>query len=132
MTYVLAAASWLAMVVLGTALLLVGIAAGRVARRWSRLPLLVLELVVEGLILLALFVEVWFLAETVMAFGMAATLALILAILFGLLLVVPAVALVWVIAGYGYTLFGRGAQLRSDFRRSIWVSRMHTFRPGDF
>jgi hypothetical protein len=132
MSYVFAAVAWLAMVGFGTALLLVGITAGRVARRWTRLLLLVLELIVEGVILLALFAEVWFLAKTAMAFGVAATPALILAILVGLLLVVPTVVLVWVIAGYGYTLFGRGAQLRSDFRRSIWVSRINTFRPGDF
>ncbi len=132
MPYVFAAVSWLATVGFGTALLFVGITAGRVAHRWTRLLLLVLELIVEGVVLLALFAEVWFLAKTAMAFGMAASPALILAILCGLLLVVPTVILVWAIAGYGYRLFGRGPQLRSDFRRSIWVSRINTFRPGDF
>ena len=132
MSYVFAAVAWLAMVGFGTALLLVGITAGRVARRWTRLLLLVLELIVEGVILLALFAEVWFLAKTGNGFrrggdsrpdpsnpGWAPSGG-------------ATVVLVWVIAGYGYTLFGRGAQLRSDFRRSISVSRINTFRPGDF
>jgi len=130
--YVLAAVSWLAMVVLGVALLLVAMAAGRVARSWQRLVLLVIELFVDAAIIVAWIAGVWFLAKTGMGLGIAAAPALVLAILCGLILVAPAVPLVWLMVAYGYTLFGRRAQLRSDFRRSVWVSRYYTFRPGDF
>jgi hypothetical protein len=120
------------MVGFGVALLLVAIAAGRVARSWQRLLLLLIELLVGGAIIVGWIAEVWFLAKTGTAFGMTAAPALVLAILCGLVLVAPAVALVRLIVVYGYTLLGRRAQLHSDFRRSVWISRGYTFRPGDF
>ena len=96
------------------------------------MALLLIELLVGVPIIVGWILEVWFLAKTFMAFGVAAAPALVLATLCGLILLVPAVAIVWVIVTYGYTLSGRRAQLRSDFRRSVWLSRSYTFRPGDF
>lgn len=132
MPYVLAAAFWLATVVFGVALLMVAIAAGRAAHAWARVLLLILEVLVEGAVLLGLFGEVWFLAKTVMSVGIPAAGALILAIVVGLVLIAPAVVLVRLIAANGYALVGRRARFRSDFRGSLWVSRSSNFRPREF
>jgi hypothetical protein len=94
--------------------------------------LLIIEVVVEGAALVSLFGEGWFLAKTVMGFGMAAAPALVIAIMAVLILVAPAVWLVWLIVANGYALIGRKAQFRPDFRGSLWLARSYTYRPRDF
>jgi hypothetical protein len=88
-------------------------------------------LVVEGAVLLSLFGEVWFLAKTVTDVGMSAAAALVIAIVVGLVLVAPAVWLVWLIVANGYALIGRRAQFRLDLRGSVWLARSYTWRPRD-
>jgi hypothetical protein len=113
-------------------MLLIAIAAGRASRSWERVLLIILEVLVEGGVLVSLFGEVWFLAKTLMTVGLPAASALVLAIVAGLLLVVPAVWSVWQVVAGLYTLAGRQAQFRSDFRGSLWLARSYTFRPRDF
>jgi hypothetical protein len=112
--------------------LLVAIAAGKATRAWERVLLLILNFVFEAGALLSLFGEVWFLAKTIMAAGMGAAGALLIAIVVGLALVAPAVWLVWQLVANGYALVGRKEQFRSDFRGSLWFSSPSTFRPRDF
>jgi hypothetical protein len=128
---VLAAALWFATVGFGVAVLLVAIAAGKVAHTWEKVVLLIIELVVEGAALLSLFGEVWFLAKTAMDVGVSAAPALVVAIVVGLVLVAPAVWLVWLIVANGYSLIGRKAQFRPDFRGSLWLARSYTWRPRE-
>jgi len=93
-------------------------------------PFLILEVVVFGAVFLSVCGEVWFLAKSFMALSMPAAPALIFAIIVALVLVAPAVWLVWKIVGGGYAAMGRKAQLRTDFGRSLWISRTGTWRPG--
>ncbi|HXB03302.1 MAG TPA: hypothetical protein VNY77_00385 [Candidatus Angelobacter sp.] len=127
----MAAALWFATVGFGVAVLLVAIAAGKVAHTWEKVVLLIIELVVEGAALLSLFGEVWFLAKTAMDVGVSAAPALVVAIVVGLVLVAPAVWLVWLIVANGYSLIGRKAQFRPDFRGSLWLARSYTWRPRE-
>ena len=128
---VLAAAFWLATVGFGIAVLLVAIAAGKVTHAWEKVGLLIIELVAEGAALVSLFGEVWFLAKTVMGVGISASPALLIAIVVGLVLVAPAVWLVWLIVGTWYALIGRKALFRPDFLGSLWFARSSSWRPRE-
>jgi len=119
-------------VVFGAVLLLVGIAAGRAVHAWAKVMLVILEVVFEGVVLLSLFGEIWFLAKTAMTVGMTAVPALVLAIVAGLALTPPAVWLVQLVVAKGYARVGREEQFRSDVRGSLWLARNYTFRPRDF
>jgi hypothetical protein len=132
MPSVLAAIFWLATLGFGIAVFLVAIAAGKVTHSWEKVLLLIIEMAVEGGALLSLFGEVWFLAKTVMDVGTSAAAALVIAIVVGLVLVAPAVWLVWLIVANCYALVGRRQQFRPDFRGSLWLARSYTWRPRDF
>jgi hypothetical protein len=112
--------------------LLVAIAAGKAAHAWERALLLILNFVFEAGVLLSLFGEVWFIAKTIMAAGMGAAGALLIAIVVGLALIAPAVWLIRLIVSTGYALLGRRVQFRSDFGGSLWVHRTGTWRPREF
>ena len=116
----------------GVALLFVAIAAGHATHAWSKVMLVLLEVVVEGVVLVSFFGEVWFLAKTAMAVNLGAAPALIIAILVGLALLAPAAWLVWLLVANCYALVGHKAQFRSDFRGSLWLARSYTWRPRDF
>ena len=116
----------------GIPVLLIAIAAGKATHAWERALLLILNFVFEAGVLLSLFGEVWFLAKTAMTGGLTAAPALLLAIVVGLVLIAPAIALIWLIVANGYALVGRKEQFRSDFRGSLWFSNPTTFRPRDF
>jgi len=60
---------------------------------------------VEGLVLLSLLGEVWFLAKA---------------------------WLVRLVVDNGCALVGRKEQFRPDFSRSLWFARSYTWRPQDF
>jgi hypothetical protein len=127
----LAAAFWIATVGSGIALLLVAIAAGKVTHAWEKVLLLILEVVVEGAVLVSLFGEIWFLAKTIMGVGVSAAPALLIAIVVGLVLVAPAAWLVWLIVGTSYALVGRKARFRPDFLGSLWFGRSSSWRPRE-
>lgn len=112
--------------------LCVGIAAGRSTHDWQKAPLLILELVLLGAILVLWMFEVWFVARSLMAAGLAASAALIVAIPSGTALSVLAAYVAGRLVFVGYAATGSRARFRPDLLNSLWISRGCSWRPRDF
>jgi hypothetical protein len=127
-----AALAWFSMASFGGATLLIAIQAGRSSHDWQRVPLLFLELVFAGASLVSWMFQVWFVAKILMATGIGPSLALVLGIACGIVLLVLAAAACAFVVRTGYSMLGRRERFRSDFRNSLWLSRSTTRRPKDF
>jgi hypothetical protein len=123
---------WLTMAGLSVVTLGVGIIAGRSQHEWQRAPLLVLEIVLLGGVLVGWMFEVWFVAKTFMALGLGASLALLIAIVCGIALVLLAGYVGALLLWAAYSVRGSRARFRPDLRNSLWLSRGFTWRPRDF
>jgi hypothetical protein len=132
MPYVSVIAAWLAMAGLGAVTLWVAVLAGRSRHDWQRAPLLIVELCLLGTVLVSWMLEVWFVAKVLIAAGLGASVALVVAIAGGIALLGLAGGAGALLLLAAYSAKGSRARFVPDLRNSLWLSKSHTWRPSDF
>jgi hypothetical protein len=123
---------WFAIVASCIATLCMAILAGRGQHIWQVLPLLAVEFLLMGAALVLWMFEVWFVAKSLIAIGMSASIALLLGIVIGVALVVAAIGACRAVVRAGYAVAGVRTPYASDVANSLWFGRAGTWRPRDF
>lgn len=124
-------AMWVGMGVSSVAMVLAAIFAGRSHRMWQAFSLLLLEFLLNGSAIVFWMFLVWFTAKVVTSTGVAAPIALLLALAIGIAIAVLTVVRSLRLVQAGYTIFGRRDRFDVDFGNSVWVGRWSAWRPNE-
>jgi hypothetical protein len=126
-----AVAMWLGMAVSFVATVFSAILAGRGRTLWFVFPLLFLEFVLLGAVLIFWMFLVWFSAKVIMSFGVPAAIALIAALVTGIALAVLTVVADLRLVRASYIIVGHKDRYDADFGNSLWFTRLGTWRPNE-